>query len=545
MKKPTLDELTLREKIGQTCVALVKHAKGDPDYFIKHPYGAIWSAYWMLGNMELATPLMEYGYDISVAKDFAKNYDIWLKDVNKRLKVPILSAIDAETGCGANIPGCSRVPGYSSLGATNDPELAYKVGNRVATESLTAGCNWHWGPVADIGCAFCGMTMTRGYSKDKEVCKRMITAQLKGMQDAGVAATVKHFPGADIHEWRDSHIQPSEIGYSMEEWEQEQAPIFQAAIDAGVYSVMVGHSAFPAGDDTQIDGEYIPATLSYKIVTELLKEKMGFKGAVVTDGINMRGLTTFYTGGRLYVELLKAGNDMILGPFAEDYIDEVEKAVLSGELSEERINDACQRVLDMKEKLGLFRDDYTCGGGMTQEMRDETAELTREVSKKSMTLLVNRNNIIPLSKDNIKRVTIIYEGYSDVAYDNLKDLVKEFEKRGAEATFRRGIRSERMMKRIDKNSDLILYVAMVGGHAPHGMPTFYGKECKSFEWVLTEGKEKSIGVSLASPYLYYGYYLGIPAFINSFNAPWDVFVAGLYGDFEFNTTRTYPIKPTL
>ena len=393
MKKPSLSELTLREKIGQTCVLQVRHAKGNPDYFINQPYGAIWSAYWMLSDKEVVGELVDNGYDIGAPEDFAKNYDLWLKAVNKNMKVPVLSAVDAGAGAGCDIPGCSRTPVASAIGATGSEELAYKIAKRVGTEALTAGCNWIWEPLGDIACMFNSAYVLRCFGCETEKCEKMVVSQLKGLQDAGVAATVKHFPGADIHDYRDAHIQPSEIGYSMEEWERVQAPVFQAAIDAGVYSIMIAHNSFPAADDTQINGENIPSTLSYKIITELLKEKMGFDGVVVTDGVGMRGLTVFYSGPKLYVELLKAGNDMILGPNLDDYIDEVEKAVLSGELSEERINDACQRVLNMKEKLGLFDDGYSCGGGPTEKMRLETAEISHEIFRKAQTLLVNKDKV--------------------------------------------------------------------------------------------------------------------------------------------------------
>lgn len=544
MKKPTLESMTLREKIGQTGVLRSDFIFKDKDYLKKYPFGGIWTRH--AHRYETAVNNAENKYADGLDYRFTKECDDWIKELNADLKIPLLSAIDAETGANEAIPGCSMTPSAATLGGTQSEELTFKMGKQIATEALAGGANWIWGPVADNACMFAGVSLNRTYSCDMELSKRLIKAQIEGIQAAGVAATVKHFPGVDKREYRDPHFTQATIAYTVEEWEEYQKDIFQAAIDAGVYSVMTGHMSFPAMDDTTVDGNLLPTTLSYKIVTELLKEQMHFDGVVVTDGIGMGALTQIYPAPQLYIELLRAGNDMLLGPMTPDYIDVVEQAVLNGDLPEERINDACQRVLDMKEKLGLFDENYTSGGGVTPEMLEETRRVNQEVARKGMSLVCDKNGQLPLNKDKIKKVKIIYNGYSDNAFENLKYMKEAFEARGAECDVQRRVFGE--IKQIAEEYDLIVYTCYIGMHSPYGSPYFVSGEIGSFNYILSVGKEKSIGISLGSPFTYFDYYSATPTYVNTYGYCRELceeVVAGLYGEFEFNTFLPYPIRPVM
>lgn len=171
-------------------------------------------------------------------------------------------------------------------------------------------------------------------------------------------------------------------------------------------SIMTSHMAFPACDPTKINGKYVPASASHKMIMELLKGEMGFKGVVVTDAVKMLGLCTMFgTLEDVYVAALKAGNDTILGVNA-NYIDVIEAAVNKGEISEERINDACQRVLDMKEKLGLFDEPTYHNTDDITTLNAIAATLNKQVAEKAITLDVNRAGLFPLKKP-IKNVHIV------------------------------------------------------------------------------------------------------------------------------------------
>jgi len=544
MKKPRLQDMTLRERIGQTGVARTDHVYGHKGFLEKNPFGGLWTRHQHLFESQVNNAENKYSKGLDYR--YTKVCDDWIKELNSELKIPILAAIDAETGAAGAIPGCSRMPTAAALGAAHSEQLAYDLGYNVATEALAGGANWIWGPVADNACMFSGISLNRTPSCDMELSARLLKAEIAGMQKAGVAATAKHFPGVDKREYRDPHFSLAYIAYTMEEWWEYQAPLFQALIDAGVYAVMVGHMAFPAADDTVINGEMLPATLSYPIITEILKEKMGFQGVVVTDAVEMRGLNAIYQGKQLYVELLKAGNDMILGPNDPDYIDMLEEAVLAGELPEERINDACQRVLDMKEKLGLFDEDYTAGGGVTLEMLARSANTNRQIAREGISILCDKGGLLPLSEEKVKKVMISYVGYSEEAYESLQYMVDAFAAHGAVADVRKGMDGH--IRHYAEEYDLIVYTAFIGPHSPFGYPYFVQDMMGAFNHVLTYGKEKSLGVSLGSPFLYHDFFAAMPTFLNTYGYCKELLeelVNGLYGAFPFNTELPYPIRPEM
>ncbi len=158
----------------------------------------------------------------------------------------------------------------------------------------------------------------------------------------------------------------------------DSGEVFQEMIDGGVWSIMPGHQGFPAVDDRKVQNYYMPATLSDKILTGLLKEKMGFKGVVVTDAIEMAALKTAYPDKEdLFVALLNAGNDILLNVKRLDYIDIIEKAVADGRVSMERIDDAVRRVYEMKVKMGLWDDTEEVV--MTEEIREEIRAFNRKL----------------------------------------------------------------------------------------------------------------------------------------------------------------------
>ena len=216
-----------------------------------------------------------------------------------------------------------------------------------------------------------------------------------------------------------------------------------------------------------------------------------------------------------------------------------------------------KKLSDISSQEQLNNDIFTCidgkvpgnfelGSGVSQELLDATAKTNKELSRKGMTLIADKNQQLPLNPEKIKKVAIIYDGYSDIAYDNLKYLVKEFERHGAKAEYRRSITGVADMEKVSEENDLIVYVSYIGAHQPMGMPAFSGNDCRPFFSILTAGKEKSIGVSLSYPFVYYNYYLNCPVFINTFGSSREnieELVKGLYGEFEFSTTSPFPIKP--
>ena len=380
MKKPLLSELTLREKIGQT-VAMSPSVMADvtdiDEYFKANPYGGMWTT----GHIKMDFVNLA-GEAVSEDTDFRNDVKIrqFCEHVSTLLKAPFLSSMDAERGCRSTFPYFSDTPSNNGIAATGDPQAAYDIAKCIAHELKLAGSRWDCGPVWDNASPLRAVSLTRSFSSDLELAKKMITAYVQGVQSEGVASTLKHFPGADKDEYRDTHFTEAILTQNLDEWWERQGCLFKAGIDAGVYSIMIDHGAFPACDDTKLEGRYIPSTLSRNVITGLLKEKLGFKGVVITDAVGMGAMTaTFRSPEDYYAALYNAGNDVILGPGHKNYLDLVENAVKSGKIPESRIDDACQRVLDMKEKLGLFDYDVLL---VTDEDRAAAKENTAATVRK-------------------------------------------------------------------------------------------------------------------------------------------------------------------
>ncbi len=543
--KSLMDKMTLRERIAQTAVARQNLLVAEADlqeHLKNNPYGCMW----VMGNQKLeAVNLAE---ESGSRKSLSKNYKRWFDKLDGYLKVPILTAMDAEKGANTTFSDLTMATGAPAIGAAGSEELAFRQGACIAEEIKCAGVHWWWSPVVDIASRFNAVSVGRSFSDDVDMQIRMACSVIRGMQSKKVAAGVKHFPGADLKEYRDAHITQTAVSTPFEEWEQKQGRIFKAAIDAGVWSVMVGHAAFPAVDDTVVNETCLPSTLSHKVITGLLKGRMGFKGVAVTDAIGMAGLSTLYPRERLYVELLKAGNDAILGPTKLDYVDIVEKAVLSGELAEERINDACLRVLELKEKTGLLSGNPAAISGpeLSDRILEDNRSVCKEIAEKAVTLVCDKKKRLPFRKDEVKHVAIICSTHVDVVFEALNTLQAEFEKRGAEVSMQRRLKSGSECEQIARDNDLIIYAAFLGPHKPMGASSFYDQEFLTFIHAFLYGKEKSIGVSFGSPYIYYDFYTNADIFVNAYHYSDELqkaFVAAIYGEIPFVGRSPFKLIP--
>ena len=538
MKRPNIKDLTLREKIAQLCIVR------QSDLFMYED-----SAYTKFRTVEEARELVKKnqyggiwihgGVDVNQINSFwrenvkfdTKSLMDWYKEVRKDAKIPIIAANDA-AGKGA----CTDLGRFTiglAMGASSYEDASFEVGQSIGRELSLYGIDWVWSPICDLVHRRVS-GIVRQYANNADDIIRCATGYMKGLQSMNVSATAKHFPGSDGKELRDSHIVTTNMNISMEDWWKDQGRIFQALIDAGVDAIMNSARTFPAADDTMVDGRYLPAGLSYKILTKLLKEKMGFKGVIITDDVNMGGYTSYYNGGKLYAEFIKAGNDMLLG-VGVDAVDLIEEEVKKGTVSVERIDDAVERVLDMKEKRGLFTDGYRNPEYSAEEATKITSEVNRKVAETSVTLVRDRINAVPYDKEKIKKVAIIT--YAHIPLVNMLEPMKEeFEKHGAEVLLRTRLENFDEAKRIADEYDLIVYAGFIGFHSPKGAPSFYGDEFWSLRHAFVYGTEKSVGVSLGYPHIMYDFMDDAHVFVNTYNTSPEMqvaFVKGLYGDIPF------------
>ncbi len=545
MKIPKLEELTLREKIGQTMILQLKRLKeleNPRQYFTDNPIGGIWES---TEAKEVFQAIeTEYGNPelLGRKENMLINFENF---VNECIKIPMIPAIDAAQGIPeSKFENHAALPTAAGLGVTRDADLAYRYAKNLAEDARESGFRWIWSPVADNPGFYKDL---RFLSSDRENNCKLLSAFIKGMRDGNIASGAKHFPGSDPYEYRDTHFCTASYSVTYEEWEKTQGKEFRACIEAGVDSIMVGHGTFKDVDDTRVNGALLPSTLSYKVVTGLIKEKLGFEGVCVTDDTSMKAFKAVYPEGQVYVECLKAGMDMIVAPTPLNYIDIIEEAVLSGELSESRIDDACRRVLKLKEKAGLFSQGKIphVNEERMEEIANNIHQVAEEIAEKGLTLTANRTNFVPVDKNKIKKVKIVYIGYSDLCLKRIEQyMIPEFEKHGAKTDFQVGFSYEDNATL--NEYDLIVYATYVGFHAPPGGQFFFGNECKMMRSIMIEGLEKSVGVSFGSPNIFFNYFTTAHTFVNCYSynkESVEGFVRGLYGELNFTDQSPFPLNP--
>lgn len=316
-------------------------------------------------------------------------------------KIPVIINGDLVNGAGSRIFGLTAFPQQMGCSAANDETLIEKMGEITAEEGKAYGADWTFGPVIDLCLNKQNPMMHIRTAGDRpEQVLKVGKAFMRGVQKGGyMAATAKHFPGDGLDS-RDTHITTLVNSFTREQWEATYGYIWRGMIEAGVMAVMSGHIALPF-----IDPEYEeekerykgmrPASLSRKILVDFLRGELGFDGLVVTDAINMIGLGAHMKREDYAVKLLNAGNDMLLWTKPEIDTPAILEAVKNGQLPVERLDDAVQRVLELKARVGLL-----VGEGKLPKPEEidleKNARVAQEMADKSITVLRDVYHAIPL-----------------------------------------------------------------------------------------------------------------------------------------------------
>ena len=265
--------------------------------------------------------------------------------------IGLFQAVDEEGGSVTRVQKMlwkTPVENMSYYGKLNDYNTTYETGRTIGTYLNACGFNVNFAPVADVNISETNELGSRIFSSDPLVVSDMCTAVIKGLKSQKVASTLKHFPGLGAGTGN-THYETVEIDRSLEELEITEFPAFKGGIDAGADFVMVGHQIVKAA------GDKLPADLSSVVVTDWLREKLGFEGIVITDSQAMGAITNNYTSGEAAIKSIEAGVDIILMPNdLRAAVDDVEAAVKSGKLSEERIDESVIRILEKKNEMGLL-----------------------------------------------------------------------------------------------------------------------------------------------------------------------------------------------
>ncbi|MFD9353326.1 glycoside hydrolase family 3 protein [Streptomyces sp. NPDC060031] len=315
--------------------------------------------------------------------------------------VPLLISTDQEHGIVARIgTPATLLPGAMALGAqyggTGSAAEARRAARIAGVELAAMGIRQDYAPVADVNVNPANPVIgVRSFGADPRAVAALVAAQVRGYQRAGVAATAKHFPGHGDTE-TDSHVGLPVMRHTRAQWEELDEPPFRAAVEAGVDAVMTAHIVFPA-----LDPSRDPATLSRPIVTGILRERLGFRGVVVTDALDMAGVRQKYGDDRVPVLALKAGCDQLLNPPDLGLaVRSVLAAVESGELSRARIEESVLRILELKARRGLFDRPHTAEASAAEVAAvvgiPEHLAAADEIAAGTTTLLANPVKLLPL-----------------------------------------------------------------------------------------------------------------------------------------------------
>lgn len=278
-----------------------------------------------------------------------------IADLQSYSKLGLFVSVDEEGGVVTRLGhnsamGVTDFPNMGVIGEDGDPDGAYEVGYTLGTEIAELGFNLDFAPVADVDSNPKNPVIgVRAFHSDPQIAASLVAACVEGFGDSGMLCTLKHFPGhGDTAS--DSHYGAVSVDKTLQELEECELLPFRAGIEAGAPCVMVGHISLP-----EVTNDTLPATLSFEIVSCLLREQMGFEGLIITDSMSMQAITDHYDSGEAAVMAIRAGVDVILMPQSlSGAIDGVREAVENGELPQWRIDESVLRIIETKLRSGII-----------------------------------------------------------------------------------------------------------------------------------------------------------------------------------------------
>lgn len=377
-------------------------------------------------------------------------------------RVPLLIGMDAEWGLGMRLKGVKDFPRQLMLGAAKDSTLVYKMATAIAGQCRRMGVHIDFAPVIDVNNNSNNPVINfRSFGENKYKVANYGIQYMRGLQDNGIMACAKHFPGHGDTE-TDSHKDLPQINKSIEALEKLEFYPFKSLINNGIQSIMIAHLQIPALEKST----NTPSTLSYNTVTELLKNKMGFQGLIFTDALNMEGVAKFYQPGEIDLKAFKAGNDVLL--FSQEVgngLEKIKKAIQAGEISESRLEESVKKILRAKYDAGLNKVNRLSAIDVDNDLNQYTSSLRLQIAEASITLLNDPFQVLnKLKIKNAQHATYIAVGGSinNTFANTLKKygIAKQFE------APRKSKEIKDFARRL-KNAEMVV----VGVHGMSGYPT--------------------------------------------------------------------------
>jgi beta-N-acetylhexosaminidase len=512
----TLHKLTLEEKVGQVfmiwCRASFMNLE-SPEY------------------LELRDAMQKYkvgsfAMTVHVDGPFLVRSEPYeaaelLNRLQRDSKLPLLFAADFERGVSTRLMGTTNFPHAMAFGADGKIEDAENFGRITAQEARAIGVHWNFFPDADVNSNPANPIInTRSFGEDPKQVGDLVSAYIKGAHEGGMLTTVKHFPGHGDTA-TDSHLGVASVGGDRTHLDSIELPPFRQAIAAGVDSVMVAHVTVPALDP---DPNHV-ATISPTVVSDLLEKQLGFKGLVVTDALDMAGLTHLFANdvGRAAVEAFKAGNDLLIIPadLGASYQAMI-RAVTSGEIPLKRLDASVLKILKIKGSLGL-NEARTVDLNAIDNLvgRPENITFGQQVADSAITLVRANGQVLPLKSKGTRPTGLPYmsteETHNQVVAVLFSDDVRSESGRAFGREFRARIpdarliyvdpriaagMSEEVLKAVDQAQTVVaaVYVIPTAGKIGNSM-AMADTTGTLFENLLDHAAPKTAVIAMGNPYL--------------------------------------------
>jgi len=435
--------------------------------------------------------------------------------------LPLLFAADFERGVATRLQGTTNFPHAMAFGADGKNEDAEMFGRITAEEARAVGVHWNFFPDADVNSNPANPIInTRSFGEDPKQVGDLVTAYIKGAHEGGMLTTVKHFPGHGDTA-TDSHLGVAAVNGDRAHLESIELPPFRQAIAAGVDSVMVAHVTVPALD---ADPNHV-ATISPTVVSDLLEKQLGFKGLVVTDALDMAGLTHLFANdiGRAAVEAFKAGNDLLIIPadLGASY-ESMVKAVQSGEISKERLDASVLKILKIKASLGLNEARTVDLGAIGASVgKPENLSFGQTVADTAITVVRDNGKVMPLKSKGTAKTALPYMSREethnqvlavlfsdDVRTDSGRAFGREFKSRIPDARviyvdprIAAGM-SDEVLKAVDEAQTVVaaVYVIPTAGKVGNSM-AMADATGMLLQQLLDHAAAKTAIVAMGNPYL--------------------------------------------
>jgi beta-glucosidase-like glycosyl hydrolase/CubicO group peptidase (beta-lactamase class C family) len=481
-----LSQMSLKEKIGQL-------------FFIRangHYLSEDHSQY-----QNLLRKVQQYGVGgITFFSGGIYDQAVMTNKLQRVAHIPLWISQDMEYGAAMRIDRTTRFTPAMGVAATKDPEYAYWMGKITAQEAKALGVHQIYAPVLDVNNNPQNPVINvRSFSADPEVVALFGNRFIEGVQSEDVISTAKHFPGhgdTDI----DSHLSLPVIKYDFARLDSLELTPFRAAINNGLNSVMSAHISFP----TISPDSALPATMDASIVNDILIDSLNFNGMVVSDGLEMRGISSHFSPGKAVIEALKAGVDlMLLSPDELTAIHEIEQAVQSGDITEKRIDKSVRKLLQWKKQKDLFEDNQIDIDSLNKKINRRDHQLIAdEISRKSLTLLKNDDNILPIRASKFENIMVVSvsDGSSGNAGSSFVSRMRSFHPNITSHVLdqRTSKEDRKKIKNDAKEADLIVIGSFV--YVRTGEEVQMRKEDLSFIREISREKPSAL-IAFGNPYI--------------------------------------------